>query len=436
MRKKLFHNVYYFLIPFLIVGLSFGYTTFSVAFLALLPLLVLSNRHTVGIFLLMYGGEMGGVIRSVYPILPIYGLLLQIIGIILIRDLVVDLFCRNARWVWGMFLLLSVFGFFYYIGPKDSFSTDKYIGMCQHGIFMLFGYYAIDRADRVDAESLARMLMLTAVCMFAFVIQTVGMKRGGLLDYNWFREQLFQYDNYGSDEHSLVGYQAIGMSGLFAMAIYVSQLQLKRLETLFYLIFGSQLILTSGTRQALLGLALVLALRFVVFREENINHISFSRVFKIILGLFMAVVVALFVFHNLSSDVVSKTLDEGDQGRMIHYLGAIAIFLDNPILGCGIGGFHAIRDESWPHNFFLELLCETGILGTVVFLLFFLVTFIRKKQSLFHLTTSKWFYFLLLMAIVVRVMVSADFRVSIELFSAVFAISTSNSLKTNYRSIE
>lgn len=48
---------------------------------------------------------------------------------------------------------------------------------------------------------------------------------------------------------------------------------------------------------------------------------------------------------------------------------AIDIFQDNPILGIGLGGY-SVNSEKGTHNVYLQLLCETGIIG---FLLFFAI---------------------------------------------------------------
>lgn len=417
------YKINYLLIPLLIVGISLGYTIFPVTILVLLPLLFLTNRHTVGVFLLMYGGPLGGVIRAMYPILPVYGFLLELIGLFLTKDLISNLFHHNSRNVLNMFLTLAFFGLFYLLGPQDDFAKDKYMAMCVHGFFMLLGYYVFEKSDNINVEGLAQILILTAICMFTYVIQTVGMTRGGIIDYNWFRDQLVRFDYINNYEGgTLVNYQHIGMSVLYSVAIYLSQLRLRTWNTIFYVFFSSQLVLVSGARQALLGVILIIALRMVVFRVKNIGRVNLGRIFLMLIGLFVIGVIALTIVQNLSIDTLNKTLEDGDTGRMFHYLSAISVFLDHPLFGSGIGGFHAITDQAWPHNFVLELLCEVGIIGTIIAGMLLVLPVVRKKQGILHVTTSNLFYFLILTAIFVRIMVSGDLRESIEVFSAIFAI--------------
>ena len=120
-------------------------------------------------------------------------------------------------------------------------------------------------------------------------------------------------------------------------------------------------------------------------------------------------------------DTISNTLDEGDISRFQLFNQAWNLFLDHP-LGVGIGGFHFYTGEVWPHNFILEILCETGIIGSLVFLALIIINLIYKHIGLFYVTRSKLFYFIIISALFVRIMVSTDLSESIEFFSAIFAI--------------
>ncbi len=420
MIKKL----YFIVLPLLIAGITFGYTSFAIALVALLPLFFSTSRHAVGVFLLMYGGPLGGIIRDVYPIIPVYGLLLVFIGIVLIWDEIKNLFKYNVKGLYGMLLVLLTFGFFYLIGPRDSFATEKYTNICIHGVSMLFGYYVYEKSSKIDAEGLTQLLLVSSILMFCYVMNVVKMVPGGFFDYDWFREQYTSWWYANDMEGALVGYQHIGMLILFAVAIFFSQIKIQRELLLFYLICSGQLVLISGARQAIFGVALVLILRFSIFRKENIyQNNSYRRFLPIIISLVTAVFVLFFVLGHLQSSSVSSTLAEGDSGRTVLYLQALSVFSDHPFLGSGIGGFHAITGEDYPHNFFLELLCEMGIIGTITAIMLIIVPLVKKKQGLLHLTTSQQFYFLIVFGIFVRVLVSSNFTESIELFSAVFAIS-------------
>ena len=421
-------KVYYLVIPLLIVGVSIGYTSFAMALIALLPLSFMTTRHTVAIYLVMYGGPLGGVIRAMYPTLPIYGLLFVMIGLLLMWDEISDLISHHFGAIGGVFLTLAVFGFFYLLGPKTEFAVDKFLSMCSNGLLMVFGYYVFDKSNKIDAEGLSLMLLISSICMSLYAINAMALHPGGLFNYDWFREQSVSYsmaNNWETD--TIVNYQHIGMLILFSISVFLSQKELKALPTFFWIICCMHFALVSGARQAILGVLLVIILRFTVYKTSNVKSQNTpSRHLKVIFWLSIAVVVLIFVLQNLQVGVVQDTMEEGDQGRMIRYLEALVIFSDYPILGSGLGGYEAISGEEWPHNFILELLCETGLIGTLIFISILIIPLIKNKQNYYHLTSSGMFFFLILLGLFVRVLVSADFRESIELFSAVFAITATS----------
>lgn len=429
-KKNYLEKLYYVLLPALIVGIPLGYTSFLVSLIFILPLFFMTTRHTAGVFLLMYSGPLGGIVRTMYPSLPIYGLLLDFIGIMLLWDLIIDLFSKHSREIIGIIVTLAVFGLFYLEGPQDAFSKDKYTTMCTHGLFMLLGYFAFEKSSRIDAEGLARLLLFGSICMMMFTITAYSLKVGGLFDYNWFREENAIYDKANDFEVKMGGYQLVGMLALMGVAVYLSQIKLKPSDTLFYGICSAQLILMSGARQAILGFAIIISLRYFVFRAANLERRKvMGRFLWIVVGMVIAYFAFSLIFQNIGSDILSATLAEGDEGRELRWVTAINIFKDHPFFGAGLGSFHALTGFSWPHNFFLELLCETGIIGFVTSMILLIVPLARKKQGLLHITQSKMFFFLLLMCLFIRVMVSSDLRESIELFSAVFAITSAGYIK-------
>lgn len=427
---KFLQGIYYVIIPVLIIGISLGYTSFDIAFVALVPLLFMTNRHTVGIFLTMYGGPLGGVIRAMYPSLPVYGLLLELIGFLLVWDLILDLFRNNIRAFGLMVLLLVVFGIFYLIGPQDEWSVNKYSNMCTNGIVMIFCYYAYCRSATVDAEGLLLLLFVSAVCMFVYMVDVLNLRPGQVFDYNWFRNQITSFDReyreYGGTD-AIITYQHIGMLIAYAVAIILSQVEIKKWTTILYVVCGIHTTLMSGCRQAVLAIVIVVTLRMVIFTITNLQQrMSIARIVWTTVGILVAFFVINIFLENVQSDAISSTLEEGDKGRQGQYLDALDIFVHYPLYGAGIGGYHAITGDAWPHNFFLEALCETGLVGTITIIAIAIVTFVRKRVGLFYLTESNMFYFLVVITLFIRVMVSSDFPESIELYSAIFAIPMAN----------
>ena len=73
-------------------------------------------------------------------------------------------------------------------------------------------------------------------------------------------------------------------------------------------------------------------------------------------------------------DIVSENLQVGSRGTLFQL--AIREFLKSPVLGMGPGGY-SIKYGMYPHTALLELLCETGIIGTAVLMALLVYVIIR-----------------------------------------------------------
>jgi putative inorganic carbon (hco3(-)) transporter len=111
----------------------------------------------------------------------------------------------------------------------------------------------------------------------------------------------------------------------------------------------------------------------------------------IILTLLFLILIFFFLPNNYTSrlgtitDVLSGQMDVRDEaslsGRLSEFIAAGQMFADHPIFGVGVGNYPAYYDQyaviigldinsgpHQPHNLFLEIAAETGILGLTVFL--------------------------------------------------------------------
>ena len=97
LMAKYLDKYYIFIIPILILGIYFGFSSYGLCLAVIALRLFYTNKDTLGVFLLMYGGPLGGMTRLVYPILPVYGFLLTMIGFLLLWDEMLDLLKNNLK---------------------------------------------------------------------------------------------------------------------------------------------------------------------------------------------------------------------------------------------------------------------------------------------------------------------------------------------------
>ncbi len=133
------------------------------------------------------------------------------------------------------------------------------------------------------------------------------------------------------------------------------------------------IIAQTGSRSTFFGMMLAVVFMFLL-RSSNLKLI----VRNLIIG--VPVVFAL-INYMLSFDLLKlrleKSVEDGDlAGRDVIWETFIPEMLDNPIWGLGVNGYTRVISGFFgqyfsPHNVFLEILAYSGLVGFVLFFLFF-----------------------------------------------------------------
>lgn len=426
--KDSIDKIYLFLIPILVVGISFNIIPFSVALLALIIRLAYTNKHTAGIFLILFGGILASTIRFEIPELPIYGLVLNFIGILLVWD--EFKYFKNEKSSISLMITVLIYFFLAYIlssNVNDLRASDKIVTIIQNGLLMLFAYFVFIHSEDIINEDLTQLLFLTTIIFLIHNMNLLDIAPNSFFDYEWHRQGtdvLYVIMDNGETFKKWVNYQVVGVNALFGVCIYLSQIEINLKKAIFYSLIGLQLVLTSGARQAIFGFFVIVMLSIILFNRNNENYIDFRKLLKYVFGGALAIFVSLQILELLNLDFISDTFTEGDAGRdMLSSMGW-ELFYKYPFFGSGIGGFnHNYPGMLYPHNFFIEVLCECGIIGALFFLIIVIYHFKRENLSIFYVTRNGTFLFLIMAVTGIRMMVSNDLSSSIELFSIIFACS-------------
>ncbi len=137
----------------------------------------------------------------------------------------------------------------------------------------------------------------------------------------------------------------------------------------------------SGTRGAVVGLALGLFLTGVVYLIFEHRHKQ-KLIASLGLSAFLSLGFLLFIFgsslpHNINLARVIRLKDGNSAARLIQWEIAIKGYTDRPVFGTGPENYQVVSskyhnpeiyqyDRSWfdkPHNYLLEILVTTGIFG-------------------------------------------------------------------------
>lgn len=411
----------------LTIGISFGVTIYPLCVLLIVLGLLNTTKDTAGFFLLMFGGPLGGSFRLMYPSIPIYGVLLALFGAFLTRKWFRKFWVEKRFSLQYLFAVFAVFLASYTLAEHTEYANRKIFQIVYHGSLMFWGFYVFQKSNKIQIDDLVHLILLSSITYIVLLVNFYNFSPGAIFDYNWLRSSL-QAQRYVDQADTILSYQNVGMTALMAISLLASK---KKLDIILFTIYSCvafQIIMMSGARQAILGFVIIMFLRFAYFNKGN------KKALMVLFG-FITVYILYEIISSSGSESLEIMSETGGGGRDLIMLEAIRLIGQYPIFGVGLGGFavHAASlNVRWPHNFFLEILCETGCVGALALLIIVSVYIVNHKINIRIFTTTNCYYFLFTAAIAVRTMVSGDLTESIELFSLLFAVSGVN-LKTKLK---
>lgn len=167
----------------------------------------------------------------------------------------------------------------------------------------------------------------------------------------------------------------------------------------------------TGARTPLINLFLIYFIFIAFTLKSSFSKQSFIKIIYIIIPVLIAVLFANSIFEKSKdkSRYVSlenrvsqiSTNDQSSQARLAFWRNTIKMSQKNPILGIGLGNYQV---ESIPyertisndnvvslhaHNDFLEILAETGIVNSLIYLSLFILVFIVNLKNLIKKNTSE-----------------------------------------------
>lgn len=137
-------------------------------------------------------------------------------------------------------------------------------------------------------------------------------------------------------------------------------------------------ILCAASRGAMVALGVSLIIHFSINTKRSKMQVL---VFLIIAIVFYKLLLPVIIgnFGEQFSRMTEFGADD-DNGRWELWGKAFSLLLDYPLLGCGLGGM-VVHYGHASHNTFIQVLCETGVLG---FFLFVFMIFGMLKKSYFY----------------------------------------------------
>lgn len=170
------------------------------------------------------------------------------------------------------------------------------------------------------------------------------------------------------------------------------------------IIFGSELIYRKRKKDILLFAIMLIALLLTGKRSDiiftvgglylayycfmsNKKKTRLTNTITIIIFVSLALFIVINFIPSLATFInrFESTAESGDVtlGRTKMWAVAMDCFLENPVLGIGWGRFKYRNLKEWnAHNIYVQLLAETGIVGFLVYIFFFISTLVKSWQYL------------------------------------------------------
>lgn len=249
-----------------------------------------------------------------------------------------------------------------------------------------------------DSRKIAYLLSISAIISIVFIAVTL---REQLLIIQVERLKTGESANENRVAMMLVQLLAI----LFAALTISKEKKYKVVLFLAILIAFFMLILT-GSRSATIGITLATMLIYLhMFLKEGKKYILPIIVFSIICFLTYQAIIQSDnpIFQRFSEQSI---IDGKGTSRLDNWKALIPYTLNNnPIFGVGLGGdtvyalAHKIGARSPAHNFILDLFIQTGFVGLILYMYYFLLIAKKIKQ---HLNNSIMYfpYWMLLAAFI------------------------------------
>ena len=335
------------------------------------------------------------LLLCMYPWALISGpFLSDIIGIILSLYLVViSIFQKNLKYYKNLYFIFF-FLFCLFVSLNSIFNAQNLVSIKSAIFYLRFGFFAIavHYILKINHEKLNIFFYSLLLALFVLSIDSAFQKIFGFNIVGIEKNEVRISSLFG-DELILGSFVIKILPIALAFVIYLEQ-NIKLTKILTILILSLVPILLSAEKNAFVSLILLCI--FIVF--------IFDYKIKIKLFFIFIVFSSFFLILSINKDTKSRLFKEYIQSMVAtksiytqvhisHFKTAYKMYLDKPINGHGSKMFRFkcsdpkyVYDEfscsTHPHNYYLQLLAETGLVGTFFFALFYLSLIIILFKSI------------------------------------------------------
>ena len=348
------------------------------ALLGLVACLAGSSFATIGVFCFLFGVSVLGYVANTFGYFGFGGDVIVVIGLLLLLsrfNLHTAILKSPAGLLliaWGVLVLL----FFYFTGPQNAYSLALLVGYLRT-VFLTFIAFLIIFSDKsVNWTQLGLLGIISALIYLAAAGRVVpDILPSNIFDIGRIRLSAQEMEETGLHPHRLALLACLGFMFIFSRNASKPK-NFKDIIILGVTMFMTVVVIGwSGARQGLFLLALGCVSILLCKIEGKFKR---YRVPIVAVGLLIFAFMAIGIAKNVA--IYSSLFDPNKSivarlNRTMVFEQAFSQIAEEPLLGHGLGGYRYTakyqrsmkRTREYAHNVFLDLLVQTGLIGTALF---------------------------------------------------------------------
>lgn len=377
------------------------------------------NNATRGFALMCFAAPVLGALFFVLHIPLTAYFICLFLGLVFLRNYIKSRLNVNEEFVcFGLLVIIFLISYLY--GPQHSYSKSKLIYIISIGSCSIIYWKVYCQSPKLQSLVLAQFLCLISLLFVYIAYDFYPFKHPAhIFDLDFFRSS-FSFVKKSTDTDMVLTYHSVGIPAMMGIALILSSFELSKLRkrnVVTLLLPLIILLLIAQARQAIFGTFIILFIRLIIDTKISLDKKIW---FSVILAF-----ASFLILTNLKSEAIEDAMNATtlSQGLNRDYDNAFRTLETDFILGKGLGGFSTNGARAYPHNLFLELFCELGMVGTLLIVMIVFVPLVVKPDRFRLLTRSNFYALPLIAAIFIRSMISSDLIESITLITAIIVIS-------------
>lgn len=375
------------------------------------------NNETRGFALMCFAAPVLGALFFVLHIPLTAYFICLFLGLVFLRNYIKSRLNINEEFIkFGLLVIIFLISYLY--GPQHSYSKSKLIYIISIGFCSIIYWKVYCQSPKLQSLALAQFLCLISLLFVYIAFDFYQFKHPAhIFDLDFFRSS---YSFMMKNTDMVLTYHSVGIPAMMGIALILSSFELSKLRkrnVVTLLLPLIILLLIAQARQAIFGTFIILFIRLIIDTRISLDKkIGFSVILAF---------ASFLILTNLKSEAIEDAMNATtlSQGLNRDYDNAFRTLETDFILGKGLGGFSTNGARAYPHNLFLELFCELGMVGTLLIVMIVFVPLVVKPDRFRLLTRSNFYALPLIAAIFIRSMMSSDLIESITLITAIIVIS-------------